>query len=520
MLFVSLEFRAAAFSGNGVYAQSQARALAKAGHDVHVVSGVPSKSVERKQSRQTHYPGDPPNLAVTEILLSEDEKWGRLDAECGWREFAERAGPGLEEDLVRGIADFNPDVILGVDWSSLPAARSLSRRVRSLTREDTANDDGEGDENALIAPFVYSNFRVFTRGNAPEAHAALEADAVAAAREVLALSREDADFVAERLSPPGIAVAPRVVLPPLREDVRALAESVSAASRSSAAADAPSAPERKYLTCCVRLSPEKEPENFLSLCRWLAARDALREASLVPVLCASTRGEYAASVRSRFRECVLGNEHRIVTEHLDADGLRDLFSATRLNYHPCRRDAYGMTVVEAGAFGAPSVAQRGGGVGATATLREQDGAALGMTLPTSAGEEPGWTTTSVTVCCPRGGSETRARWRDARARRRRREKGGDGVGRGGQRRRRRARAPRRRGIAPPRRRPRRSAVAPAVARGRGAAHAAVAGRDAWGVERWRVGRASARRGVRPDAARREQPRVASRAGRRESSRRL
>ena len=380
VLFVSLEFRAAAFSGNGVYAQSQARALAKAGHDVHVVSGVPSKSVERKQSRQTHYPGDPPNLAVTEILLSEDEKWGRLDAECGWREFAERAGPGLEGDLVRGIADFNPDVILGVDWSSLPAARSLSRRVRSLTREDTANDDGEGDENVLIAPFVYSNFRVFTRGNAPEAHAALEADAVAAAREVLALSREDADFVAERLSPPGIAVAPRVVLPPLREDVRALAESVSAASRSSAAADAPSAPERKYLTCCVRLSPEKEPENFLSLCRWLAARDALRGASLVPVLCASTRGEYAASVRSRFRECVRGNEHRIVTEHLDADGLRDLFSATRLNYHPCRRDAYGMTVVEAGAFGAPSVAQRGGGVGATHTLREKDGASLGMDL--------------------------------------------------------------------------------------------------------------------------------------------
>ena len=95
MLFVTLEFRAGAFSGNGVYAQSQARALAKAGHEVHVVSGVPSNALERLQSRRTHYPGDPPNLVVTEILLSEDDKWGRLDAECGWREFAERAGPGL-----------------------------------------------------------------------------------------------------------------------------------------------------------------------------------------------------------------------------------------------------------------------------------------------------------------------------------------------------------------------------------------------------------------------------------------
>jgi glycosyltransferase involved in cell wall biosynthesis len=378
VLFVTLEFRAGAFSGNGVYAQSQARALAKAGHEVHVVSGVPSNSLERKQSRRTHYPGDPPNLVVTEILLSEDHKWGRLDAECGWREFAERAGPGLEEDLVRGIADFDPDVILGVDWSSLPAARSLSRRVRSLKRREGTADEDTLCDNAsahLIAPFVYSNFRVFTR-SAPEAHAKLEADAVAAARGVLVLCREDADFVAERLSPPGIAVAPRVVLPPLREDVRALAESPA----ESTSADAVSVSERKYLTCCVRLSPEKEPENFLRLCRWLAARDALRSASLVPVLCASTRGEYAASVRSRFQECVRGNEHRIVTEHLDAKGLRDLFRATRLNYHPCRKDAYGMTVVEAGAFGAPSVAQRGGGVGATHTLREKDGASLGMDL--------------------------------------------------------------------------------------------------------------------------------------------
>ena len=379
MLFVTLEFRACAFSGNGVYAQSQARALANAGHDVHVVSGVPS--TETKQSRQTHYPGDPPNLAVTEIVLSEHEKWGRLDVECGWREFAERAGPGLEQDLVRGIADFNPDVILGVDWSSLPAARSLSRRVRSLAREDVADDEPEGNERrSLIAPFVYSNFRVFTRGNASEAHAALEADAVAAAHGVLALSRDDADFVAERLSPPGIAVAPRVVLPPLREDVRslALAESPNASTASA----------RTYLTCCVRLSPEKEPERFLNLCRWLAARDALRSASLVPVLCASTRGAYADSMRSRFAECVRGNEHRIVTEHLDANGLRDVFSATRLNYHPCRRDAYGMTMVEAGAFSAPSVAARGGGVGAAATLREKDGASLGMDVSDAAGDEP------------------------------------------------------------------------------------------------------------------------------------
>lgn len=57
------------------------------------------------------------------------------------------------------------------------------------------------------------------------------------------------------------------------------------------------------LTCCVRLSPEKEPESFVRLCAELVRRGVLLDGSkheLVPVLCASTKGDYADAVRAEF----------------------------------------------------------------------------------------------------------------------------------------------------------------------------------------------------------------------------
>ena len=47
-----------------------------------------------------------------------------------------------------------------------------------------------------------------------------------------------------------------------------------------------------------------------------------------------------------------------------------MYRRTCLNVHPCVYDAYGMTVVEAAAFGAPSCVQRGDLVGCAALLRE------------------------------------------------------------------------------------------------------------------------------------------------------
>ena len=46
----------------------------------------------------------------------------------------------------------------------------------------------------------------------------------------------------------------------------------------------------RLLLCCVRLSPEKEPQRFVELAEALQARGALARLGLTPLLCASASG--------------------------------------------------------------------------------------------------------------------------------------------------------------------------------------------------------------------------------------
>ena len=62
--------------------------------------------------------------------------------------------------------------------------------------------------------------------------------------------------------------------------------------------------------------------------------------------------------------------HRVL---LNAKQLGKIYSRTKLNVHPCRKDAYGMTVIEAAAFGAPSLVCSGGKVGSSELLVENEG---------------------------------------------------------------------------------------------------------------------------------------------------
>ena len=121
----------------------------------------------------------------------------------------------------------------------------------------------------------------------------------------------------------GAAVAPRVVIAPLREDIHRLATAPTTTqttqmTRTTQLCDTENtgwAPwrldipsdesfnHRRLLTCCVRLSPEKEPGAFVRLCAELVIRGVLLDGSrheLVPVLCASTKGAYADAVRAEF----------------------------------------------------------------------------------------------------------------------------------------------------------------------------------------------------------------------------
>lgn len=353
VLYITLEFRAGAFSGNGVYAQSQARALGRAGHRVLVVCGTPDAPDSASAPDLVSPDLVSPDLVSVVALPVPSSKWGRLDVHSPWRAFADAAG--ASPDLVSAVRAFDPNVVLGVDWSSLPAWNAL--RAALDPPPDRTFDPFHPP------PFVYANFRVFSRTD--PAHESLESDAVAAAAAVVALCGEDADHLARRLAPPRVALAPRIILPPLRDDVRKLALATDPTPNDAA--------PRRYLTCVSRLSPEKEPERFVALVEALERRGALRadDDGIVPLLCASTSGTYADTVRDRFRAVASRVGGTCESNFLDAVALARVYRGAYLNVHPCARDAYGMTMVEAAAFGTPSVSQRGSTVGCSALLREE-----------------------------------------------------------------------------------------------------------------------------------------------------
>ena len=132
----------------------------------------------------------------------------------------------------------------------------------------------EPPRSRLLPRPLYLNFRVYSSGTAPSERAFYEAREVAAletAAAVLALSaRDQASLRALSAAAP----PPALLLPPLRGDVRALALGggggqgalPAAAAAAAAAGAAGGSTARCFVSCVVRLSPEKEPMRFVELC--------------------------------------------------------------------------------------------------------------------------------------------------------------------------------------------------------------------------------------------------------------
>ncbi|KAA6428956.1 MAG: hypothetical protein FRX49_01066 [Trebouxia sp. A1-2] len=482
LVFISLEFSAATFSGNGVYARSQVRSLCKQQCEVLIICGKP---VDHAGPSQTE--GAAHLIEVTVPV------WGRLDRLCSWAELAEQS----ESDaVVEQVASFQPSAILGVDWSSLPVYKALSTALQA--------------KGLHVPPYIYMNYRVYLRtclSEDAEFMQGMESAAAATAAAVIALSRSDADFIKRHLLPPQKSAAcVTVLLPALRSDMAALSlpydmdvqhnkldstHTASAAcivlprahSNASTAAQDSSQPaataavarganddsspskatsdiaaravdespirsiikqtslgarvspsigrrttpfsistpndsdgvessvddqstfvralqdhhasadgllhqevssqecmapahyaessndscSRPYLTCCVRLSPEKQPHRFVELVEELAHQGMVQQLGIIPVMCASATTPYALALVARLQaaapNCILH------TQFLGPEELAKIYSKTRLNIHPCLYDAYGMTVVEAASQGAPSIVNAGGTVGATDLLK-------------------------------------------------------------------------------------------------------------------------------------------------------
>jgi hypothetical protein len=404
-LFLSLEYCPPLFSGNGTYSRCIVRGLARQNISLFIVSGRPSST---SASEAESEPGrlHPTTSGQLHTLASVPlPSWGRLDRTSAWREFTD--GCGADAVLLERVARFAPDAVFAVDWSGVNAWEEGLRR-------------GLGGTPWADIPCLYLNFRVFTTSTALHAPAAaageegtsqlsdlhfyqrVEAAAVRSSAVTVALCRLDALHLAAlglgtdpnsggpadgplQPTPHHTTLNVRIVLPPLRSDIAALATSGSGAGEPlpwplrEGIPAFPSDPATRLLTSAVRLSPEKGAHHFADAVRELGAV-SLGRLRLRAFLCGSAPdAEYAARVRRALLEAGEGGGESdspspipapplLASAFLGAPDMAAIFARTAINVHPALSDAYGMTIVEAAAFGAPSLVHvpgAGGELGTT-----------------------------------------------------------------------------------------------------------------------------------------------------------
>ncbi|CAE8629945.1 unnamed protein product [Polarella glacialis] len=376
VLVFSYEFTYCPFSGNGVLARSLVKGLLSLGCRVLVVCCRPAPDATSPSLCADNPIGEPEvaaeqlgALQLEPIELSAADGWRRLDRQSAWQGF--QAG-ALK--LAGCVQDFGPSVALAIDWTGGLAWQSMLSTWPKTTPHPR---------------LLYINFRVYSSGltSVDESRSwydERERQVLTAAGHVLALSTHDQKSL-RALMPVASQVQVGILLPCLRGDMQVLAAqpTLSHLARlppAAAAAAAACKHSRCFVTCAVRISREKNPLLFVQLVEAIGA--ALDARGFVPLLCcgAVADEEYAREVRQRLRAAAPNAV--LLDTFLGPEALAAVFTATALNVHPCLYDAYGMSLVEAAAFGAPSLLNGGGAVGATALLNATHSSEGNADVPT------------------------------------------------------------------------------------------------------------------------------------------
>lgn len=387
LLLITLEYKASTFSGNGVYSQSIVQSLVRGGHDVFVISakpraipGKPTADGKDKKARSASSAAAAPRRGEGRLVEMEVEvdrrNWGRLDWKSPWESFA----AGVSRECANKVGEFAPDWALVVDWSGVPAfSKLLALGSQSV-------------------PMAFLNFRIYYLSQYGGEDGQLERNfyrfmesrAVSMSAAIAALSSGDAQVLATDLATsvaPG--VVPKALWPPLRKDMRILASPPPVpgymrrtAERVQLETTDTWAKDRKFFTCCVRLSPEKNALMFAMIVEKLAG--FLAEHDIIPAICGGAKEDaYGKTVKDRVKKA---SPLAVIYEtFMGAADMAELYSKTLLNVHPCVYDAYGMTIVEAAAFGTPSLVHsgKGGIVGAAELLDPHAGFAFAVDMNAS-----------------------------------------------------------------------------------------------------------------------------------------
>jgi len=337
VLLISLEFADPIFSGNGVYSRTIARALLRTGHEVMVLSGRPAElSAE----------ACPAGVDGVSLLTVGCDIWKRLDRYSSWEQFGRDSAQHANR-----VQHFGPTIVIGVDWTSVLAHQQLQL--------------GGGK-----VPLVYMNFRIATHstgvsGDDVAFYKAREAAAMAACSLRVALCEMDGRILQE-IYPQ--ETTPAVLSPCLREDIKLLATTSTETAKK----------KRRFITCCSRITLEKNVHRFVELCVLIKAE--LKAQGLVPCLVGSRiPGEaYGDTVVAELKGSFPG-ETSYVSDFMPHEQLCAVYEESVLLVLPSLYDSWGMVVTEAAAFGVPSVLHNQG-IGAADLLIPGDDLSIGVSL--------------------------------------------------------------------------------------------------------------------------------------------
>jgi glycosyltransferase involved in cell wall biosynthesis len=337
IVLITYEFTYSPFSGNGILSRSLVQSLEATGAEITVWCCRPHADDRQVLEESTS------SWTAIPLTLPADVQWKRVDHESGWKHFVfTNLSTELQKQLLQAVN--RADIIASVDWTGAYALRSLP--------------------TPKVKPAIYFNYRVFAQGvkdsQLQEWYNQMETEALQSADLVVALSHRDKMSLMKLVSSREVVV----LLPPLRQDMAALTARDE---------PAPLPPELAWVrsmclvTCVVRLSPEKDVMRFV---RFLKSIQDLLQQEKWTVVLAGARADpsYADEVESRLR-IVCPNAVILTHSFLSPATMVSIYQRSVLNFHPCAYDAYGMTIIEAGACGVPSVVSSEG-VGALDLLGE------------------------------------------------------------------------------------------------------------------------------------------------------
>lgn len=354
VIYVTLEYCADdLFSGNGVCARSQVRGLSARGVLLHVIAGRP-RGAARPRDVDT-----PAGVILHPCPL---DIWRTTDRKSDFVSFAKQAAHVLSH-LITTLSRL--DALMLVDWTGAGAVEFIDSSLRASL--------------FARAPIMYLNFRVYSRmtnisENDRQFYYQAERVSVGYAIEsgggIMSLCTEDENALRKMSEHTGMIEKHskhdpfRVIRPMLRD------EFADIAFRNKDILLDPSR-NRTYFVCLVRLSKDKGPQRFVDVCAAITQKDPdfWSRTRIVPLLAgAVSQPEFGNALKRRFKQTVPSAV--IIDKFLHSVQLAQILQSSSLNLHPALYEAFGMTIVEAGSCGVPSVVHYKD-IGASHLLRPQ-----------------------------------------------------------------------------------------------------------------------------------------------------